>query len=133
VSASLIALTVICAIIGAGSFVGFYAGRRYKMDLEQWTVGNRGLGMLLVWVLMAGETYTTFTFLGASGRAYSWGAPVLYILAYQPLIFVVSFYILPQMWEAGKNTGYRHRPISFGCGTEASISKLSWRWLVSFF
>ena len=101
-SASFVALTVICAIIGAGSFIGFYAGRRYKMDLEQWTVGNRGFGMLLVWLLMAGETYTTFTFLGASGRAYSWGGPVLYILAYQPLIFVVSFYVMPQMWEAGK-------------------------------
>ena len=58
--------------------------------------------MLLVWLLMAGETYTTFTFLGASGRAYSWGGPVLYILAYQPLIFVVSFYVMTQMWEAGK-------------------------------
>jgi len=102
VSASLVALTLICAIIGAGAFIGFYAGRRYKMDLEQWTVGNRALGMVLVWLLMAGETYTTFTFLGASGRAYSWGGPVLYILAYQPLMYVVSFYILPQMWEAGK-------------------------------
>ena len=99
---SLVALTVICAIIGTGSFIGFYAGRRYKMDLEQWTVGNRGFGMLLVWLLMAGETYTTFTFLGASGRAYSWGGPVLYILAYQPLMYVVSFYILPQIWETGK-------------------------------
>src|SRR5215471_19591573 len=72
------------------------------MDLEQWTVAGRGFGMIFVWVLMAGEVYTTFTFLGASGRAYSWGGPVLYILAYQPLMYVVSFYILPQMWEAGK-------------------------------
>jgi SSS family solute:Na+ symporter len=50
------------------------------MDLEQWTVGGRGFGMMLVWMLMAGEIYTTFTFLGASGWAYSRGGPVLYIL-----------------------------------------------------
>ncbi len=72
------------------------------MDLEQWTVGDRGFGMLLVWLLMAGEVYTTFTFLGASGWAYSKGGPVLYILGYQPLMYVVSFFILPQVWEVGR-------------------------------
>ena len=72
------------------------------MDLEQWTVGDRGFGMLLVWLLMAGEVYTTFTFLGASGWAYSKGAPVLYVLGYQPLMYVVSFFILPQVWEVGR-------------------------------
>jgi SSS family solute:Na+ symporter len=75
------------------------------MDLEQWTVGGRGFGSVLVWLLMAGEIYTTFTFLGASGWAYSKGGPVLYILAYQPLMYVVSFYILPQVWEVGRKFG----------------------------
>ncbi len=101
-NASVVALAVISGIVAAGSFVGFYAGSHRKMDLEQWTVGGRGFGILLVWMLMAGEIYTTFTFLGASGWAYSKGGPVLYILGYQPLFYVVSFYILPQVWEAGR-------------------------------
>ena len=99
---SVVALAFISVIVSAGAFVGFYAGTRRKMDLEQWTVGDRGFGMLLVWLLMAGEVYTTFTFLGASGWAYSKGAPVLYILGYQPLMYVVSFFILPQVWEVGR-------------------------------
>lgn len=98
----LVALLVISVIVSAASFVGFYAGSHRKMNLEQWTVGGRGFGLVLVWLLMAGEVYTTFTFLGASGWAYSKGGPVLYILGYQPLIYVVSFYILPQMWEVGQ-------------------------------
>jgi len=102
VSESAVALLVISGIVGVGSFVGFYAAAHHKMDLEQWTVGGRGFGLVLVWLLMAGEVYTTFTFLGASGWAYSRGAPVLYILAYQPLVYVVAFYILPEMWEAGR-------------------------------
>jgi SSS family solute:Na+ symporter len=102
VNASVIALTFIASIVAVGAFVGFYAGTRRKMDLEQWTVGDRGFGMLLVWLLMAGEVYTTFTFLGASGWAYSKGAPVLYILGYQPLMYVVSFFILPPIWEVGR-------------------------------
>jgi solute:Na+ symporter, SSS family len=99
---SLVALAVISGIVAVGSFVGFYAGSHRKMDLEQWTVGGRGFGMLLVWMLMAGEIYTAFTFLGASGWAYSKGGPVLYILGYAPLMYVVSFYILPQLWEVGR-------------------------------
>jgi solute:Na+ symporter, SSS family len=102
VTDGIVALLVISVIVGAASFVGFYAGSHRKMNLEQWTVGGRGFGLVLVWLLMAGEVYTTFTFLGASGWAYDKGGPVLYILGYQPLIYVVSFYILPQMWEVGQ-------------------------------
>jgi SSS family solute:Na+ symporter len=102
VNASVVALAFISVIVSAGAFVGFYAGTRRKMDLEQWSVGDRGFGMLLVWLLIAGEVYTTFTFLGASGWAYTRGAPVLYILGYQPLMYAVSFFILPQVWEVGR-------------------------------
>ncbi len=101
-SQSAVALMVICGIVAIGSIVGFSARSHRKMNLEQWTVGGRGFGLVLVWLLMAGEVYTTFTFLGASGWAYSRGGPVWYILAYQPLMYVVSFFILPQMWEAGQ-------------------------------
>jgi SSS family solute:Na+ symporter len=102
VSPSLVSLLVISAIVVIGSLVGFSAKFHHKMDLEQWTVGGRGFGQVLVWLLMAGEVYTTFTFLGASGWAYSKGGPVLYILAYQPLMYVVAFFILPRIWEAGR-------------------------------
>ena len=89
-------------IVGLGSVAAFLARYHHKMDLEQWTVGGRGFGLVLVWLLMAGEVYTAFTFLGASGWAYSRGGPVLYIVAQGYLIFVVSFYILPPIWEVGR-------------------------------
>ncbi|MFZ0635347.1 MAG: sodium:solute symporter family protein [Candidatus Acidiferrales bacterium] len=104
-SPSGIALTVIFAIIAVGSGIGFLAGARRKMDLEQWTVGGRGFGVVLVYLLMAGEVYTTFSFLGASGWAYSRGGPALYIMAYLTLAYVVSFFILPQIWELGRKYG----------------------------
>lgn len=101
-SPSVVALAIIIVIVAIGSLVGFVARFHHKMDLEQWAVGGRGFGLVLVWLLMAGEIYTTFTFLGASGWAYSRGGPVLYILGYLPLMYVVSFYILPPIWEAGR-------------------------------
>lgn len=104
-SPSGVALTVIFAIILIGVGIGFLAGAHRKMDLEQWTVGGRGFGVVLVYLLMAGEIYTTFAFLGASGWAYSRGGPALYIMAYLTLAYVVSFFILPQLWEVGRKHG----------------------------
>jgi solute:Na+ symporter, SSS family len=102
VSPRTVALTMIFAIVALGVTIGFLAGVRRKMDLEQWTVGGRGFGPVLMYLLMAGENYTTFTFLGASGWAYSRGGPTLYVLAYLTLGYVVSFYILPPLWEIAR-------------------------------
>jgi len=100
-----VSLITIFAIVGLGGAIGFLAGVRRKMNLEQWTVGGRGFGALLMYLLMAGEVYTTFSFLGASGWAYSRGGPALYIMAYLTLAYVVSFFILPPIWEMGRTHG----------------------------
>lgn len=113
-SASTVALSVIFAIVALGSAIGFYAGARHEMNLEQWTVAGRGFGLVLVWLLMAGEVYTTFSFLGASGWAYSRGGPTLYIIAYLALAYVVSFFILPQIWEVGRRHGLQTESDFFG-------------------
>src|ERR1700692_2206797 len=97
-----IALSVIIFIVAIGSAIGFYSGTPRKMDLEQWTVDGRGFGVLLMWLLMAGEVYTTFSFLGASGWAFSRGAPTFYILAYITLAYAVGFFTLPPIWELGR-------------------------------
>ena len=101
-SAAAICLTTIFAIVVIGATIGFLAGVHRKMDLEQWAVGGRGFGAVLVFLLMAGEVYTTFAFLGASGWVYSRGGPALYVLAYLTLGYVVSFFILPHIWEIGR-------------------------------
>ena len=104
-SAAAVSLATIFIIVAIGATVGFLAGVHRKMDLEQWTVGGRGFGAVLMFLLMAGEVYTTFAFLGASGWAYSRGGPTLYILAYLTLAYVASFFILPQIWELGRKHG----------------------------
>jgi len=104
-SPSVVALATIFAIVALGAGIGFLAGVHRKMNLEQWTVGGRGFGPVLMYLLMAGEVYTTFSFLGASGWAYSRGGPTLYIMAYVTLGYVVSFFIVPPLWELGRKHG----------------------------
>ncbi|UCC38385.1 MAG: sodium:solute symporter family protein [Candidatus Aminicenantes bacterium] len=99
------ALIIIFATIIFSSLIGIIAGRKVKMNLENWTVAGRRFGIIIIWLLMAGEIYTTFTFLGASGWAYSKGAPTFYILIYGALAYTLSFFILPALWKVGKRYG----------------------------
>ena len=108
-----VALIIILAVVLISAAVGIYAGRNLEMNLENWTVGGRRFGVLLIWLLMAGEIYTTFTFLGASGWAYSKGAPAFYILVYGALAYTLSFFILPVIWRIGKRYGLHTQPDFF--------------------
>ena len=102
------ALIVIAATIIGVLCLGLLARRGQDMDLEQWSVGGRGFGTILVFVLMAGEIYTTFTFLGGSGFAYGHGGPVFYILSYGCLAYIISYWLLPVIWRYAK----QHRLIA---------------------
>ena len=62
-----LALLIIFAFLALAIYLGIRARRGKDMDLEEWSVGGRGFGTIFVFLLLAGEIYTTFTFLGASG------------------------------------------------------------------
>jgi SSS family solute:Na+ symporter len=96
------ALVVIFGFLILSIYLGIRAQKGKDMNLEQWTVGGRGFGSLLVFLLMAGEVYTTFTFLGASSWAYGKGGPALYILAYLSLAYVLGYWLLPAIWRIAK-------------------------------
>ena len=76
-------------------------GASSRMNLEQWSVGGRSFGTILVFLLLAGEIYTTFTFLGGSGWAYGRGAPAFYIIAYGSVAYIMSYWLLPAIWRRG--------------------------------
>ncbi len=96
------ALLVIILAAAVALGLGLMARRGHDMGLEQWTVAGRGFGWLFVFLLLAGEIYTTFTFLGASGFSYGLGAPVYYILAYGTLAYIISYFLLPPVWSYAK-------------------------------
>ncbi|MGQ7279721.1 sodium:solute symporter family protein [Brevibacillus thermoruber] len=96
------ALLIIFGFLALSLYLGIRARKGKDMNLEQWTVGGRGFGTIFVFLLMAGEIYTTFTFLGGSGWAYSKGGPTFYIIAYGALAYVLSYWLLPAIWRYAK-------------------------------
>ena len=93
------ALAVIIATFAIALILGLVARRGHVMTLEQWSLGGRGFGSTFVFLLMAGEIYTTFSFLGGSGWAYGKGAPAFYILCYGTIAYSASYFLLPVIWR----------------------------------
>jgi solute:Na+ symporter, SSS family len=94
-----VALAVIVAFVALAVGLALRSRRGHDMDLEQWSVGGRGFGTIFVFLLMAGEIYSTFTFLGGAGFAYGSGGAAYYILGYGTLAYVLSYYLLPAVWR----------------------------------
>ncbi|MBU6491216.1 MAG: sodium:solute symporter [Burkholderiales bacterium] len=107
------ALLIILLVTLFALFLGVRARRGRDMNLEQWTVGGRSFGTAFVFLLMAGEIYTTFTFLGGSGFAYGKGAAVFYILAYGALAYILSYWLLPPIWRFAKRESLVSQPHYF--------------------
>ncbi|TKC91187.1 sodium:solute symporter family protein [Trinickia terrae] len=96
------ALVIIALAALLALALGVRAKHGHDMSLEQWSVGGRSFGTAFVFLLMAGEIYTTFTFLGGSGFAYGKGAAVFYILPYGTLAYIFSYWLLPPIWRYAK-------------------------------
>jgi SSS family solute:Na+ symporter len=102
VSAATVALTIVGVVVLGTTSFALLSVRHIKMDPQQFIVGGRSFGTIFLWVLLAGEIYTSFTFLGASGWAYGFGAPAYYILAYGSCAYVIGYFLLPAIWRVAK-------------------------------
>jgi solute:Na+ symporter, SSS family len=97
----------ILAVTLVGTVLLALSGRLHggAQRLEDWSAGGRSFGTLIVFLLLAGEIYTTFTFLGGSGWAYGRGAPSYFLIAYNGVAYVLAYWLLPPIWRRGKQFG----------------------------
>jgi len=103
VTATLAVTLVGIAII---ALLGFLGRRKATRDLSEWTVGGRRFGAMTMWFLQAGEVFTTFTFLGMAGLAFTGGVAALYALPYIPLAYVGLYFLGPIIWHRARERGH---------------------------
>ncbi len=103
---------VVAIVLGTVAFA-LVSVRHMKMTPQEYIVGGRGFGAVFLWVLLAGEIYTSFTFLGAAGWTYGFGAPAFYIMAYGTVGYVLGYFLLPRLWKIGKERGLLTAPDFF--------------------
>ncbi|WP_279580409.1 sodium:solute symporter family protein [Fodinicola feengrottensis] len=85
--------------------LGLYSARGRGKGLDEWSVSSRGLGTVFVWLLLAGESYTSYSFLGAAGWSYKYGAPIFYLVAYLGVGYTVAYLVGPLLWTYGRKHG----------------------------
>jgi SSS family solute:Na+ symporter len=112
-SATATTLAIIAVVLVGTVGFALYSVRHIRMDPQQYIVGGRSFGALFLWILLAGEVYTSFTFLGAAGWAYGKGAPAFYILAYGTIGYIIGYFYLPEVWRIGKERGLLTSPDFF--------------------
>lgn len=117
----IISLVILALVTLASLGLGIGARSGHAMKLEEWTVGGRSFGFFFVFLLLAGEIYTTFTFLGASGYSYGHGAPAYYILAYGTIAYLIGYFMLPHVWRYSKQHQVVSQPDFFAHKYESRV------------
>lgn len=108
------ALVVITLFFLLSIYLALRSKKGKTMDHEGWPVGGRSYGALLVFLLSAGEIYTTFTFLGGSGWAYGKGPAILYTLAVNAFMGIFLYWVHPRVWRFAKQNDIRTISDFFG-------------------
>lgn len=99
------ALIIILAAIVFSFLLVLRSKKGKEMNLEQWSIGGRSFGSILVFVLIAGEAFTITTFLGSSGETYADGGAGLFVMVYGTLAYLISYFILPKIWRYANKNG----------------------------
>ena len=112
-------LGVVAAIVLGTIAFALSSTRRTHATPQDYIVGGRGFGSVFLWVLLAGEIYTSFTFLGAAGWTYGYGAPAFYIMAYGTVGYILGYFLLPKLWQLGRDRGLLTAPDFFAARYES--------------
>ena len=82
------------------------ASRRRQASMDRWTVGERSNPKWTSWFLQAGESLTTFSFLGLAGIAFGGGVSATFAVAYLTISWLGLYFVAPRLRELGQRRGY---------------------------
>ncbi|BFH73823.1 sodium:solute symporter [Sulfurisphaera javensis] len=102
-------LGIFIALFAIFAFLGFYGARWRRGDLsrlDEWGLGGRRLGWLLVWFLMGADLYTAYTFIAVPELAFGKGALAYFAVMYVALTFPIALITMPRLWTVSRNRGY---------------------------
>jgi solute:Na+ symporter, SSS family len=103
------ALAVFVALFALVTVLGFLAARWRRGDLSQldeWGLGGRRFGTVVVWFLLGGDLYTAYTFIAVPALAFGAGAMGFFAVPYTILIYPLAFLFMPRLWSICHRHGY---------------------------
>ncbi|MGN8027594.1 sodium:solute symporter family protein [Microbacterium sp. 22242] len=81
-------------------------GRRREKGMSGWLVAGRKLPTWTSWFLQAGESLTTFSFLGLAGIAFVGGVSATYAVGYLTACLCIQYFVNPRLRNIAASRGY---------------------------
>jgi len=95
--------------------LGIYAHKHTKKTPEDYFLGNRTFGPIILFFTLAATNFSAFTFLGFAGMAYTSGFGQYGIMGFGTAFMAIMFFIIGRkVWKLGKEKGYITPPELIG-------------------
>ena len=98
-------LLIIIVFLGIVLYLGIPRRSSENKTVSDHVIAGRSLGLWPIFFIGVAEFYSAGTFLGFPGWAYGYGAVVLFSLVAIALSSMMSFWLGPKIWRAGKKLG----------------------------
>lgn len=103
-------VVVFFIVVVIALFVGFiaYLWRKPETmaDIQEWGVGGRKFGTVVVWFLLGGDLYTAYTVIAVPGVASSSGALAMFAITYGIMIYPIVYATMPRLYTISKKRNY---------------------------
>lgn len=103
------ALAVFSVVLAIVAVMGFAAARWKSTGLEsldEWGLGGRRFGPVIMWFLIGGDFYTATTVIALPALMYSLGGYAFFAMPYTILVFPFVYLVMPRIWAAARAKGY---------------------------
>lgn len=103
-------LLFIAGYLAVTIIIGILARMKGAFSVSEYLVAGRTLGLALIFVMLAGDIYSGFAFLGVGGYAYTFGAPGLYGVVYGFIAYTIAYTMAPKIYAIGKRFNFETQP-----------------------
>lgn len=101
-----IALIIIISWLSISFTYGYIKSRKKTKTVEEWFVAGRGLGLVILWLSLGANIYSSYTFLGLPGMAARYGIRVFTIVLYGMISYIIGFWFVPLLWRNARERGW---------------------------
>ncbi len=102
-----LALAIIFGWLALTFGYGYIATKKkMKGKATEWFVAGRKLGLLVLWLSLGANIYSSYTFLGLPGLAAREGFSVWAITLYGMISYLIGYWLIPRLWRDAKKHGW---------------------------
>jgi len=133
-----VTVAVFLVLFAIFAFLGFYGSKWRKGDLskiDEWGLGGRRLGWVLIWFLLGADLFTAYTFIAVPSAYLAKGSLYFFAVPYVAWGFGLAMLTMPRLWTVAKNKGYitaadyvkdrfNSRPLSIAVALTGAVAEL---------